>query len=64
MSLSFKGEPLPLSTEEMLLYTSLPDEQRRNLRRFVQETEAAEKERRPLRPLLETVVKGQPAILA
>lgn len=57
--LSFKGKPLPLSTGEMLLYTSLPEEQRRNLRRFVQETEAAEKERRPLRPLLETVVKGQ-----
>lgn len=57
--LSFKGEPLRLSTGEMLLYTSLPEKQRRSLRRFVQETEAAEKERRPLRPLLETVVKGQ-----
>ncbi len=56
--LSFKGEPLPLSAEEMLLYTSLPEEQRQNLQRFVQETEAAEKEMRPLRPLLETVVKG------
>lgn len=56
--LSFKGEPLPLSAEEMLLYTSLPEEQRNNLRRFVQETAAAEKEMRPLRPLLETVVKG------
>jgi uncharacterized protein with von Willebrand factor type A (vWA) domain len=56
--LSFKGEPLPLSTEEMLLYTSLNDDQRRNLQRFVQETEAAERESQPLRPLLETVVKG------
>lgn len=57
--LAFKGEPLPLSTEEMLLYTSLPEEQRQNLQRFVQETAAAEKEMmRPLRPLLETVVKG------
>ena len=56
--LSFKGETLPLSAEEMLLYTSLPEEQRQNLRRFVQETEAADKESQPLRPLLETVVKG------
>ncbi len=57
--LSFKGEPLRLSSEEMLLYTALPETERRSLRRFVRETEAAEKERRPLRPLLETVVKGQ-----
>lgn len=56
--LSFKGEPLPLSTDEALLYTSLPEEQRQNLQRFVQETEAAERESQPLRPLLETVVKG------
>ena len=56
--LSFKGETLPLSAEEMLLYTSLPEEQQQNLRRFVQETEAAERESQPLRPLLETVVKG------
>lgn len=57
--LSFKGEPLELSSEEMILYSSLPEAERQSLRRFVQETEAAEKERRPLRPLLETVVKGQ-----
>ena len=58
--LSFKGEPLPLSTEEMLLYTSLPDEQRRNLRRFVQETEAPEKVSLPRPPLLESVAIAQP----
>ncbi len=57
--LSFKGEPLDLSSEEMLLYSALPEADRQSLQRFVQETEAAEKERRPLRPLLETVVKGQ-----
>lgn len=57
--LSFKGAPLNLSEEEMLLYSSLPERERQSLRRFVQETEAAEKERRPLQPLLETVVKGQ-----
>ncbi len=57
--LSFKGEPLQLSSEEMLIYTSLPERERQSLHRFVRETEAAEKERRPLRPLLETVVKGQ-----
>jgi len=57
--LSFKGEPLQLSPEEMLIYTSLPERERESLHRFVRETEAAEKEMRPLRPLLETVVKGQ-----
>ncbi len=57
--LSFKGEPLCLSNEEMLLYTALPEKEQRSLCRFVRETEAAEKEMRPLRPLLETVVKGQ-----
>ncbi len=58
--LSFKGEPLSLSNEEMLLYSSLPEAERQGLCRFVQETEAAEIEKRsPLKPLLETVVKGQ-----
>lgn len=58
-TLQFKGEPLRLSKEEMLIYTSLPDKQREGLLQFVRDTESGKKVERQFRPLLETVVKGQ-----
>ncbi|HOL18473.1 MAG TPA: hypothetical protein PLY40_09355, partial [Bacillota bacterium] len=57
-SLQFKGETLRLSTEEMLLYTSLPEEQRRGLLNFVRQTNEGKNVGPQFRPLLETVVKG------
>jgi uncharacterized protein len=57
--LRFKDEPLRLSPEELLLYTTIPEEQRHRLLRFIRETELGHKVEPPFRPVLETVVKGQ-----
>lgn len=57
-SLQFKGETLRLTGEEMLLYTSLPEEQRRRLLNFVRQTNEGKNVGPQFRPLLETVVKG------
>ena len=57
-SLQFKGETLGLTGEELLLYTSLPEEQRRKLLNFVRQTNEGKNVGSQFRPLLETVVKG------
>lgn len=58
-SLRFKGEPLRLSKDEMLLYTSLPEAQRQGLQNFVRQTEEGKNVQSRFRPVLETVVKGR-----
>lgn len=57
-SLSFQGEQLSLSEEEILLYCSLPATGKARLQQFVQATSKGKNVEARHKPLLETVVKG------
>ncbi len=56
--LTFKGEPLQLTSTELAQYSTLTSQQRERLQAFMHKTESGVNVNEPFRPILETVVKS------